>query len=314
MITEITSQNLPSVVKLLKQEAIFNKKDVDWTAGMINRLEGGLNSGMKGRISITDDKPDGFLVFNPQSGLIPFILISQASENRVDKLRNLISHLIVNSKIPLSLSDSYGDDMKSMLINEFNFNIHERIEMKIQNSDIKKFEIKDLGSKFEITSWNDNMMIEISSLMVKVTGNSIDGELFRQFKSQNGCIDYIKSALDGEFKSENELNSKVLIDKITNEIIGYCFVTKEDETDYSIPIMGVSTKYRGKGIGKFLIQKTLKEIVKVANSVEFVHLSVTKENIPAYPLYKKLGFVEYESQDILQRSEDIESKISNYGG
>ncbi len=314
MITEITHHNLPFVKELLKHEATLTNKDDNWTTGIINRLEEGLNSGIKGIISLIDDRSDGFLVFNPQSGLIPFILITQDSENRLDILRDLISHVIAITKTPLSLSDSYGEEMKSMLIDEFSFSIHERIEMKIQNSDIKKIEFRDLGSNFEIISWNDNMMNEVSNLMVDVTGNSIDGELFSQFKSQQGCIDYIKSALSGEFKSENDQNSKVIIDKTTDEIIGYCFVSKESEKDYAIPIMGVSVNYRGKGLGKLLIQKTLNEIVKATNSLEFVHLSVTKENIPAYPLYEKLGFIEYESQDILRRSENHKSKVFNRGG
>ena len=55
--------------------------------------------------------------------------------------------------------------------------------------------------------------------------------------------------------------------------------------------MYVKEEYRGKGIGKALIDRLLSEID--TNEVEMIRLSVVSTNQQAIALYKKIGFVEY---------------------
>lgn len=56
--------------------------------------------------------------------------------------------------------------------------------------------------------------------------------------------------------------------------------------------MGVLREWRGKGVGKLLVQKLIQWAKQEGNPVEKIELMVLAENIPAIRLYKSLGFVE----------------------
>lgn len=55
--------------------------------------------------------------------------------------------------------------------------------------------------------------------------------------------------------------------------------------------MSVATAYQGQGIGQLMLE-TLITWAKTQPQIETLRLSVASKNLPAYSLYKKIGFVE----------------------
>lgn len=55
--------------------------------------------------------------------------------------------------------------------------------------------------------------------------------------------------------------------------------------------MGVLQEWRGKGVGKLLVQKLIEWAKQKENPVEKIELMVLAENTPAISLYRNLGFI-----------------------
>ena len=90
----------------------------------------------------------------------------------------------------------------------------------------------------------------------------------------------LKSEITGE-------NKRYIVAKLENKIIGFCgIMINFDE----IEIMNIVVKksYRGKGIGKAL----LNEIIKKSQDVNCknIFLEVNEKNIPAIKMYESAGF------------------------
>lgn len=85
-------------------------------------------------------------------------------------------------------------------------------------------------------------------------------------------------------------------DKNNDEIIGYAHLDKENEENIWFGVC-VLDKYQGKGYGKILIEKVLKEAK--AKEIKKIKLSVDEQNSKAYLMYKKYGF------EVLGKKNDI---------
>lgn len=90
------------------------------------------------------------------------------------------------------------------------------------------------------------------------------------------------------FKSELEnANSKYLVAKIDNEIVGFAgIIPVLDEADISNIV--VHQNFRNQKIGSYLLQ----EIINLAISLNLkkINLEVRESNTPAIKLYEKYGF------------------------
>lgn len=111
---------------------------------------------------------------------------------------------------------------------------------------------------------------------------------------------------------ENEIGPESLFDFIDS---GYSYVAKRENVilgfilAYKCPTYGgnyymyidtfvVNSDVQGKGIGKMLLQKLRENMFK--NRIFRVKL-MTKKEIPAYKIYKHLGFEEVENYVHMQR-------------
>ena len=92
------------------------------------------------------------------------------------------------------------------------------------------------------------------------------------------------SILKSECSNEN---SKVIVAKIDEEIVGFASIWKAVD-DAHITNIVTHKNYRNKGIGSALLE----ELIKIAKEykVQSLTLEVHEENIPAQNLYKKYNF------------------------
>ena len=73
-----------------------------------------------------------------------------------------------------------------------------------------------------------------------------------------------------------------------DEVVGYAGAWNTG-SDYSIISVAVSSTYRKKGIAAKLIDNLISDAK--ANDIYSLSLEVSEKNIPAFNLYKKLGFI-----------------------
>lgn len=107
-------------------------------------------------------------------------------------------------------------------------------------------------------------------------------------------ISNILSTEFDDFWNENLLkseiknpNSKCIIAKLNNEIVGFACIWKAVD-DIHITNIVVKKIYRKQGIGSLL----LKELIEISNkeNVNSITLEVNSSNLPAQNLYEKYGF------------------------
>lgn len=85
-----------------------------------------------------------------------------------------------------------------------------------------------------------------------------------------------------------ELAIEVLVKKINSKIVGFTTINKKTNELADIGLVAVDENFRGRGIGKELIKKT----ISYAKSLGFSRLQVVTQldNISATSLYKNTGF------------------------
>ena len=77
--------------------------------------------------------------------------------------------------------------------------------------------------------------------------------------------------------------------KIANDLIAVCLTRYCKYTGYvGIDLLCVKKEYQGKGLGKALLNYCIENCMKLGLKLFELHVATT--NIPAYNLYKKLGF------------------------
>lgn len=79
------------------------------------------------------------------------------------------------------------------------------------------------------------------------------------------------------------------------ELIGVADVYLKDKIESHIGVFGITIKkeWRGKGIGRKLMEQTLNEAVKSIDGLKIIELGVFANNPVAKKMYEKMGFVEY---------------------
>jgi ribosomal protein S18 acetylase RimI-like enzyme len=104
-------------------------------------------------------------------------------------------------------------------------------------------------------------------------------ENIEKYKSKNNLLKHARS--------DKNTEGIMLIDKNTNDLIGY--IAWEDNYIIALEVL---SDYRGSGYGDILLEKAIKSGCS--------KLSVSKKNTVAINLYKKYGF---------KRTKDINDKV-----
>lgn len=79
------------------------------------------------------------------------------------------------------------------------------------------------------------------------------------------------------------------------ELVGVADVYLKDKIENHIGVFGITIKkeWRGKGIGRKLMEQTLKEAAESIGGLKIIELGVFANNPVAKKMYEKMGFVEY---------------------
>lgn len=103
--------------------------------------------------------------------------------------------------------------------------------------------------------------------------------------------DWLEKSL-ARMKKGQEVGLSIFVD---NRITGMCGIRLGQKIKQHVGSLGLSIDkdYRGEGLGKLLLEETLKEATKKLTGLKIVTLEVFETNKIAHDLYLKLGFKEY---------------------
>ena len=107
-------------------------------------------------------------------------------------------------------------------------------------------------------------------------------------------IDYMLDLFYATEKIQKELEEGVYweILYLENEAIGY-LVCEVEEENIQLSKLYLKSKVRGKGLGKFLIDRSI-EIAK-ENNKNSIRLNVNKNNTQSIAFYERVGFLKVEA-------------------
>ncbi len=110
---------------------------------------------------------------------------------------------------------------------------------------------------------------------------------------------------DSQIRAVKDQTNLILIAEIDNKIVGYIWSYVEKRNNYKCGIIQeliVTSKQRGRGIGKELIKMMLAFLKKKGCTVSEIEVNVKNE--PTMKLYEKSGFIkkEYKMRLILNKN------------
>jgi ribosomal protein S18 acetylase RimI-like enzyme len=128
---------------------------------------------------------------------------------------------------------------------------------------------------------------EIYRLMEDIysTSDTMCEQFPEKFPNENSCHRYFSEIL-------SQPGSVVFFARIDGILAGYITIKQRIQGNLrhtSELNMGVHSKFRSQGIGKFLLINAL-EVLKKAGIIEIIYLVTRDDNTPAIKLYKNFGF------------------------
>jgi ribosomal protein S18 acetylase RimI-like enzyme len=147
------------------------------------------------------------------------------------------------------------------------------------------FEISDF---WELKDWWKNTLNKKSKAYFPLfpNGNKLERAISNHYKNHNTFRDAVFNLWHIK---EGSINSD-----FDNEIIAHAFI--EHFNKRPDIALGISDKYQSKGFGKFILL-TFIYIAKYSGK-EKIYLSVDKDNIVGFELYKKIGFRYIDQKEI----------------
>lgn len=157
----------------------------------------------------------------------------------------------------------------------------------------------------------DEMTKYINKLSQEDTYITFSGEKISRNEEKKFIVKSIKDIVNHD--------SVIIVALAHKHIIGICDVTRnksDKKRGWHVGNFGVSVskQYRGKGIGKKLIEITIQEAIKNIKGLKQIQLECYGPNIHAQALYKTIGFKEYGRipKAILYRNKYVDKVIMAY--
>lgn len=135
-------------------------------------------------------------------------------------------------------------------------------------------------------------------------------QTFIRFQGEQMTLEEEKKYLDDFLKKQNSGKAIKLLAMIKDELVGVADVHLEEKISSHVGIFGITVKkeYRGEGIGKLLMDLTIKEAQKHLKGLRIITLGVFSNNPLAKAIYEKFGFKEYGclSEGVLHRGKYVD--------
>lgn len=165
-----------------------------------------------------------------------------------------------------------------------------RYRMQIDLQEFGNIEEPVLPGSFQLHAWNDALIEAHAHAKFLSFQNEIDCNVFPCLGNADGCERLMNdiSSRSGFVPEATWLMTWT--DPLTgrSQSMGTVQGIREQKDVASIQNIGITSQYRGMGLGTAIVKKSLAGFEKVG--VRFVTLEVTANNSRAYRLYERLGF------------------------
>ncbi len=295
MIKKITLENFEEIAKPLNE--MVNLLDQDDNEGSTppDQFKEALKTDVFESFAVYDSSniAIGFALIRVDQGRIALFYLSDHTEKDMLEigLFNKIFKRLKMNNTTISSEEDFSDQLSDYLV-EIGFEVLERSNIEITRDKIGELISPDLPNGYSFSSWDPEKIEKIAEMMSSLSQDTLDAEIYPFFKTKEGCHNFIKSIEDGKRGEFNKELSRIL--SYNEEPIGYCFITKSDDSTAFSPDFGVSKLYQGKGLGKALLIHTLIFVINNDSKIDRILGTVTQNNLPAFTLYEKLGFNEFE--------------------
>lgn len=131
--------------------------------------------------------------------------------------------------------------------------------------------------------------------MLKFINELSKERTFIRYQGEQETLESETKYLESRLEAIKNKKAVHLLAFSENKLIAATEIHMMDKTEKHVGIFGISVikDFRGKGLGKLLVELVLKEAKKEIPDIKIVTLEVFSTNDIAKGLYKKLGFIEY---------------------
>jgi len=199
-----------------------------------------------------------------------------------------IQKIIKNSKYDLilvTMEDNKGIAVNLLVRQGFHFN-QVKIELSRSLKDLPSlhdYSIKGYSVKFDDYKQEDT--VSLRKLVVQLSKNSrFASDVFPKGLAKKVYIKWLENSLNKKASDRNYL----LVDNKKEKIIGITTVKTFANHTSEIGLMVVDSKYRGRGLGRYLLSKALRDLSK--SGINSMSLKTEVLNIRALNFYISLGF------------------------
>ena len=158
------------------------------------------------------------------------------------------------------------------------------------------FELKKLlplSNEYNIVPWNDEFYGYAVDIIKSSFEDSADALFDPRFKSDDGVRDILTKITENIYAEFLPQATSVLL--YGDEPVGICFTNLTDDIA-NIPLFAIKKEHRNKGLAKYLLQNSIKTMIKLADSGEIpikeVNTTTETSNSPALKSYLHMGFRE----------------------
>ena len=232
-------------------------------------------------------KIDGFCVIGLVSNSISLLYDTRGDFSVQESLLNHAVERLKKNKKAIMVGGNWMKDELWECLQGHGFLKFDRKFMQIERNDLLNIPEPICSDGIVYESYTSDMQDEVVSLIFEANENNIDVNVFPGYFGQLESVKkLIDDTVNNRFGEWREGTSKIL--RKEGEIIGISLLSVRGTIGY-IPDIAIATSQRRQGLGRFLLIKSLQDLLKSDDSLTGIALDVTLEN-PARHLYESTGF------------------------
>lgn len=195
-----------------------------------------------------------------------------------------------------------SDTMRKRLLSQAGFEILTRVKQLIfplrNPVETQQRSANHLGSELQLVPASSYSTPQMAALVADTFVETRDCPALNDLRTA-------KEVLEG-FLEGQPLESQKLwfVLRVEEEEAGLLLLTKHRHDLYELCYMGVVPKFRGKRLGRVLVEQAISIICGLKG--RYLALGVDAKNIPALRVYQRFGFLEHQTKAVFFQPQDLE--------